>query len=173
MCGDQVLAIVTDIIVTLMVHYGVGRHAIYLTEDQRVNAVYMIWLTVPFSPGGAAFGKVSIALLLMRLNNRVRWQRIFLWVMILLQFVVTLILVIVTFSQCYPVNFLWNRVRMLPPEGVCWAPHIQQDVGYFQGSFSAASDFILALFPTLIIWNLQLPLKAKVGIGFLMSLGIV
>ncbi len=156
-----------------MVHYGVGRHAVYLKEDQRVNAVYMIWLSVPFSPGSAAFGKVSIALLLMRLGNRSRWQRVFLWVMIFFLFIVTLVLIVVTFSQCTPVNFLWNRVKMVPPPGSCWVPSVQKNVGYFQGSFSTWSDLVLALFPTLIIRHLQMPLKTKLGIGFLMSFGVV
>lgn len=156
-----------------MVHYGVGRHAIYLSEEQRVNAVYMIWLSVPFSPGSAAFGKVSIALLLMRLMNRSRWQEIFLWVLIFFLFGMTLVLVIVTFSQCTPVSFIWNRVRVDPPPGTCWDHTIQQNVGYLQGTFSAWSDLVLALFPILIIWNLQMPLKTKIGICFLMSFGIV
>lgn len=156
-----------------MVHYGVGRHAIYLSEDQRVNAVYMIWLSVPFSPGSAAFGKVSIALLLMRLMNRSRWREIFLWVLIFFLFAMTLVLIIVTFSQCTPVSFLWNRVRVVPPLGACWEHTIQQDIGYLQGTFSAWSDLVLALFPILIIWHLQMPLKTKLAICFLMSWGIV
>ncbi|KAI0886761.1 uncharacterized protein GGS22DRAFT_117261 [Annulohypoxylon maeteangense] len=167
-----VLAIVTDIIVTLMVHYGVGRHAPYLGEDQRVNAVYMIWLSVPFSPGSAAFGKISIALFLMRLINRNRPQRYFLWVLIFLLVVINLALVIVTFAQCTPVTFLWGRVGT-GTSGTCWDPTVQQYYGYFQGSFSAWSDLVLAFFPTILIRNLQIPLKTKLGIIILMSMGVI
>ncbi|KAI4858816.1 hypothetical protein F4820DRAFT_441582 [Hypoxylon rubiginosum] len=167
-----VLAVITDIIVTLMVHYGVGRHAFYLEEDQRVNAIYMIWLSVPFSPGSAAFGKVSIALFLMRLINRNRRQALFLWGLIFLLVVVNLVLIVITFAQCTPVTYLWDRVRNVS-QGTCWAPTVQQYYGYFQGAFSAWSDLVLALFPILIIWNLQMPLKTKLGIGFLMSLGAI
>lgn len=155
-----------------MVHYGVGRHAFYLAEDERVNAIYMIWLSVPFSPGSAAFGKISIALFLMRLINRNRRQQIFLWILVFLLVVVNLLLIIITFAQCTPVTFLWNRVRPAS-QGTCWAPTVQQYYGYFQGAFSALSDLILALFPIHIIWNLQMPLKTKLGIGFLMSLGVL
>lgn len=155
-----------------MVHHGVGRHALYLEEDQRVNAVYMIWLSVPFSPGSAAFGKVSIALFLKRLINRNRWQEAFLWILIFLLFAVNLVLVIVTFAQCTPVTFLWDRVKTAS-QGTCWSPTVQQYYGYFQGAFSAWSDLVLALFPTLIIWNLQIPRKTKIGIGCLMSLGVM
>ncbi|KAJ2990118.1 hypothetical protein NUW58_g3112 [Xylaria curta] len=167
-----ILALVTGAIVTLMVHYGVGRHALYLSEDERANAVYYIWLSVPFSPGSAAVGKVSIALLLLRLMNRNRKLEAFLWVLIFSLVVVNLVLIIITFAQCTPVTFLWNRVRS-GAHGTCWAPSIQQDYGYFQGAFSAWSDFVLALFPILIIRNLEMPLKTKLGICFLMSLGII
>ncbi|KAI9157925.1 putative integral membrane protein [Paramyrothecium foliicola] len=168
-----ILAIVTNITVTLQVHYGVGRHAMYLTEENRVNAVYMIWLAVPFSPGSAAFGKVSIALLLMRLMNRNRFREALLWVLIFLLFAVNLVLIVITFAQCQPVTFLWERVRAQPPPGVCWEPTIQQNYGYFQGAFSAWSDAVLALFPIFIIWNVQVPMRVKLGICFLMSLGLV
>ncbi|KAH7309199.1 integral membrane protein [Stachybotrys elegans] len=168
-----ILALVTNIIVTLMVHHGVGRHTMHLGENQRANAVYMIWLSVPFSPGSAAFGKVSIALLLIRLMNRNKVYEAFLWVLIFLLFAITLVLVIITFAQCTPVTFLWDRVRVPPPSGNCWDPAIQQNFGYFQGAFSAASDLFLALFPILIMWDLQMPLRVKAGICFLMSLGVV
>lgn len=156
-----------------MVHHGVGRHAVYLEEDERVNAVYMIWLSVPFSPGSAAIGKVSIALLLMRLINRNRGQKAFLWVLIVLLLAINLVLIIITFAQCTPVTLLWERVRMNPPRGTCWAPTIQQSYGYLVGAFSAWSDLVLALFPMLIIRNLQVPLKTKFGIWVLMSLGVM
>jgi hypothetical protein len=169
-----ILAIVTNIVTTLAVHYGVGRHALYLTDDQRVNAVYMIWLAVPFSPGSAAFGKVSIALLLMRIMNRNRFREAFLWVLIFLLFAVNLVLIIITFAQCQPVTFLWQRVSSSPPPGgSCWDPSIQRNYGYFQGAFSAWSDLVLALFPIFIMWNVQIPLKVKAGIVVLMSLGIL
>ncbi|KAI0114298.1 integral membrane protein [Nemania sp. FL0031] len=167
-----VLALVTSTIVTLMVHYGVGRHTVYLEEKQRVNAVYMIWLSVPFSPGSAAAGKISIALLLRRLMNRNRWQEAFLCVLITLLIIVNLMLVIITFSQCTPVTFLWDRVGS-GFQGTCWSPAIQQDYGYFQGAFSAFSDLVLALFPISIIWNLKIPFHSKLIIAFLMSLGIL
>ncbi|KAI1125486.1 hypothetical protein F5Y10DRAFT_268024 [Nemania abortiva] len=167
-----VLALVTNIIVTLMVHYGVGRHAIYLREEQRVNAVYMIWLSAPFSPSSAAVGKISIALLLLRLMNRNRWWETFLWILISLLVIVNLLLIIITFAQCTPVTFLWNRVGS-GAHGTCWPPTVQQDYGYFQGAFSAFSDLILAVFPISIIWDLKMPLHSKLIMAVLMALGVI
>ncbi|CAJ2500227.1 Uu.00g030800.m01.CDS01 [Anthostomella pinea] len=167
-----ILALITNIVVTLMVHYGVGRHTVFLTEEQRVRAVFYIWLSVPFSPGSAAVGKISIAFLLMRLMNRDRRREAFLWTLIALLIIVNMLLIIITFAECRPVTFLWDRVGTVA-HGTCWSPTVQQDYGYFQGAFSAFSDLVLALFPITILWNLQLPFRSKLVIGFLMSLGVV
>ncbi|RYC64198.1 hypothetical protein CHU98_g2001 [Xylaria longipes] len=104
-----ILALITGVIVTLMVHYGVGRHTVYL--------------------------------------------------------IVNLVLIVVTFAQCTPVTFLWNRVGS-NSRGTCWPPTIQQNYGYFQGAFSAWSDLILALFPILIIRQLNMPLRTKLANDF-------
>jgi hypothetical protein len=50
-----------------MVEYGVGQHAVYIEPSNLINAVKWIWLSTPFSTMSACFGKVSIALLLMRI----------------------------------------------------------------------------------------------------------
>jgi len=82
----------------------------------------------------ACFGKISIALLLMRIMNRNKPYEIFLWGLIVILFVVNLLLTILTFSQCTPVTYLWDQLN---PEvgykGSCWDRHIQQNYGYFQG----------------------------------------
>ncbi|KAI1170330.1 integral membrane protein [Nemania sp. FL0916] len=162
------LALATNITVTLMVHYGVGRHAAYLNPGQLSNALYMVWLTIALSTASAAIGKISIALLLIRLINRSRWRDTFLWTLISLLIVVNALLIIVIFVQCTPVIKLWDPT--VP--GACWSPTIQLDIWYFQGAFSALSDLILALFPLPIIWKLQIPLLSKAVLGFLMSLGV-
>lgn len=170
-----VLAIITTVIVTLEVHYGVGRHAAYLTVPHLVKAVQMIWLTAPFSTMSACFGKISIALLLMRIDDRNRSYRIFLWCLIVLLFVVNLLLTIITFAQCTPVYFLWDRLAEpnVSYHGSCWNPNVQKNYGYFQGAFSSFSDLVLALFPILIVWKLQMETRLKIGLAGVMGLGVV
>ena len=94
----------------------------------------MIWLTTPFSTFSACFGKISIALLLMRMMNRNRPYEVFLWGLIVILFVVNLLLTILTFSQCTPVTYLWDQLNpKVDYKGSCWDPHIQRNYGYFQG----------------------------------------
>lgn len=82
----------------------------------------------------ACFGKISIALLLMRIMNRNKPYEIFLWGLIVILFVVNLLLTILTFSQCTPVTYLWDQLNPeVAYKGSCWDPHIQKNYGYFQG----------------------------------------
>jgi hypothetical protein len=174
------------------VHYGVGRHAVYLAPDNIISAVKMIWLTTPFSTMGACFGKVSIALLFKRIINRNKFQVAFLWCIIISLLLVNLLLTILTFSQCRPAKFLWEQLNPeVPYKGKCWSPKVQRNYGYFQGgtsplmpltpqhqyshapAFSSLSDLALALFPLLIIRKLHTEPKLKIGLGLVTSLGAV
>jgi hypothetical protein len=125
----QLLAFICTVFVTLEVQFGVGRHIVYLQPPDIVQAVKMIWMTQPFSTMSACFGKISVALLLMRLMNRNKRQELVLWFIIISLFIVNLMCVIVTFSQCTPVWQLWEGPR---PNPYCWDPRIQQNFGYAQ-----------------------------------------
>jgi len=175
------------------VHYGVGRHAMYLDPDNIIEAVKMIWLTTPFSTMSACFGKISIALLLKRIINRNRIQVAFLWSLIISLLLVNLLLTIITFAQCRPAKFLWEQFNpQVPYKGKCWSPKVQRNYGYFQGgrslildhqqnpiktnillAFSSFSDLVLALFPILIVRKLHMELKLKIGLVIVMGLGVV
>lgn len=48
-----------------------------------------------------------------------------------------------------------------------------QVLGTFQGSWMAASDFVLALYPIFIFWDLQMSWKRKAGLCALMGGGII
>jgi hypothetical protein len=121
-----------------MVHYGVGQHAAYIDPPNLINAVQWIWLSTPFSTMSACFGKVSIALLLMRiLGTRNKGYTIFLWVLIVLLVLVNIFLSVVTFAQCAPVTWLWDQLNPAATyKGTCWNSNIQKYYGYFQGGES-------------------------------------
>ena len=125
----KVLAVVTTIFVTLEVHFGVGRHIMYLEPNSVTAAVKMIWMTQPFSTFSACFGKISVALLLMRLMNRNRTQEAILWFIIISLIAINLFCTLMTFLQCSPVWELWDGPH---PNPHCWDPKIGQDAGYAQ-----------------------------------------
>lgn len=124
------------------VKYGVGKHAADIPAPDLLKAVEWIWISAPFSTMSACFGKISIALLILRMINRKKAYTIFLWTLIVLLFIINLVLAIITFAQCTPVTWLWDQLNpAIKDHGSCWNPNIQKDYGYFQGCMLSASPY--------------------------------
>lgn len=71
------MVVITSVIVTMEVYYGVGKHAAYIQPPDLMMAIKWIWLSAPFPIMSACFGKISIALLILRMVNRNKAHTIF------------------------------------------------------------------------------------------------
>lgn len=61
----------------------------------------------------------------------------------------------------------------VPPTPGCVDGNVVIGLGAYAAGYSAAMDLVLTIFPTLIIWKLQIKQSDKIGIIASMSLGIV
>jgi hypothetical protein len=125
---NQLLAVVCTSIMTPEVTYGTGRHFTTLSPYEQVIAVKLNWISQPFSIMSAGFGKVSVALLLLRIISPNKARQWFLYTTIALLTVINTICVAWIFGQCTPAARLWDSSI----DGTCYPPHVQQDVGYWQ-----------------------------------------
>lgn len=132
-------------------------------------AVKLNWISQPFTIFSCGVGKISIAFLLLRIMAKNKAREWFLYTLIALLIIINSICVGFIFGQCSPTRKLWEPSI----SGSCLDPSVQQQVGFFQASFSSFSDLVLALFPLLIIWNLQMKWAVKLGLGCAMSLGLI
>ncbi|PQE27620.1 integral membrane protein [Rutstroemia sp. NJR-2017a BBW] len=71
-------------------------------------------------------------------------------------------------GELFAVNGYWDK----DVNATCM-PVVVVRVTYFQGAFCALVDFILAVFPTTLLWNLQMKLKMKVSLSIVMGLGVL
>jgi hypothetical protein len=78
------------------------------------------------SPG---FGRISFAVLLLGIIPPTKWRKRYLWTIITCQFIVDVVTVIISFSQCRPMRGFWDP----NVHARCWSPSVQQRTGYFQG----------------------------------------
>lgn len=154
---------------TAEVSYGAGRHYEALDPLEKMMAVKLNWISQPFTIFSCGVGKISIAFLLLRIMAKNKFREWFLYVLIALLVIINAICVSFIFAQCSPTRKLWEPSI----SGSCMKPYIQRDVGFFQASFSSFSDLVLALFPLIIIWNLQMRRAVKLGLGCAMSLGLL
>ncbi|KAI1204110.1 uncharacterized protein F4807DRAFT_472677 [Annulohypoxylon truncatum] len=159
------LALCNSIFLTISSFWGLGQHieAFELQPMRKMYAIKWVYLCEFFSILSPGFGRISFAFLLLGLMPPTKAQRLFLWGIICIQFVVDIGTVIISFSQCRPINGYWDpSVR---PS--CWPREVQQYAAYFQ-----SLDLILALFPTALFWNLNMEFKQKLSLSCIMGLGI-
>ncbi|OIW32896.1 hypothetical protein CONLIGDRAFT_695133 [Coniochaeta ligniaria NRRL 30616] len=154
------------ITVTWSVPRGLGRH-VYAAPVENISTLALIGnVTGSLSILAAVWSKTSFALTLLRiLQGR---MRALVWFIIISSNVAMSLNALFVWIRCTPVSKTWNVFE----EGSCWEPHVYPNFGMFAAGYSAAMDFVLALLPWKIIWNLQMKGKEKFGVAVAMSMGI-
>ncbi|RDW64448.1 uncharacterized protein DSM5745_09859 [Aspergillus mulundensis] len=187
-----VCALINTVLVTISVEYGTGRHASDLTENQRIQSMKYQVLSAGFHVMSTNWGKVSVALFLIRIISEVKNHKRGMYALIGVMSAINLGAVITIYAQCQPTAVIWDH-RLAGPEA-CWPPGTQKNYSFFQGGMfsqlgvyvmmsdagadcdvaaSAFTDLILAVYPLFTIKDLQMATKVKVGLGFVLSLGLV
>ncbi|KKK13541.1 hypothetical protein ARAM_001710 [Aspergillus rambellii] len=157
------------VLMTISIYYGTGQHASDLSKYQLIVSSKYNWLSHGFHVMSTTCGEISVAFFLSRIINKAKHHKPVIYIGIFLLTIVNLGCIFTMYGQCTPTARLWNQ----EVDGSCWKPEVQRDYEFFQGSFSAASDFVLAVYPLFMIWNLQMAVKVKVGLGIVLSLGFI
>ncbi|ORY18968.1 hypothetical protein BCR34DRAFT_609953 [Clohesyomyces aquaticus] len=164
-----ILGILNASTIQLAVNQGLGRHANTIKDSlQIMNAIKWDYISQPTCIMVPTFGRISLALLLLTFAGTSRLRRWLLWSIIAGQFVINCLTFIFILAQCRPIELLWDKSI----NGECWPLAFQEYFGYFQGSFNTSTDFILAICPAFVIWNLNMKLAEKISLIGLMGLGI-
>ncbi|KAL8669693.1 MAG: hypothetical protein Q9168_005722 [Polycauliona sp. 1 TL-2023] len=164
-CLGHVVAL--GLIITQL-HYGFGRHRYYLTERQYTRFLkysYGEWIQT-FQT--LMFTKISICLLLLRIPVDKHLKRP-LQGSIAFLIVTNIVLTLLWIFQCNPVAGSWDKKN----PAKCFTDAQLQRIIISQAIISIISDFALALFPVAILWKVQIELRIKAGLCFLMSLGLM
>jgi hypothetical protein len=158
------------VIIELAVQKGLGRHIEWVLTYVPENAVPIALLgqvSQPLVVMSCAFGKISFSISLMRLAVQPFMHR-FLWFIVISMLTLHILISIIIFVRCKDPRTTWNPAIV----SECWAPHVYLGVMYFIGAYSAATDFILALLPWAMLWNLNMKSREKFGVAIAMSLGV-
>lgn len=162
--------IATIALCSVLVHYGLGRHITTIPVEEQARFAQWSWIVQPFGIMTLAPGKISVVLLLQRLMPpNSRWWKVFLWANMAIFLSVMIVASIISFAQCNPPRALWEKV----PNAKCWDPNLQADWATSGSAYSSFLDFVLALFPVMIVWNLKLSRSKKVALSVLLGFGIL
>lgn len=155
-------------LVVVEVHYGFGRHKYYLTKWQFIEFSkysYGEWIQT-FQT--LMFNKLSICFLLLRIPVEKRYIRPIQGAIVFL-IVTNIVLTLLWIFQCNPIAGSWNKQT----PATCFTEAQLQRIIISQAIISIISDFVLALFPIVLLWKVQIELRIKAGLCILMSLGLM
>ncbi|KAL4791456.1 hypothetical protein BDV19DRAFT_381554 [Aspergillus venezuelensis] len=164
-----ICATINSVLINISVSHGTGRHTSTLSLDSQIGAMKYQVLSQGFHVMATNWGKVSVALFLIRIISEVKNHKRGMYALIVVMTVINAAAVGTIYGQCSPPDLIWDR-RV---KGSCWPPGAQKKFAYFQGSFSAFTDLTLAIYPLFTIKDLQMAMKVKVGLGVVLSLGII
>lgn len=155
-------------LVIVQVHYGFGRHRFYLEKWDYIEYskfAYGEWIQT-FQT--LMFTKISICLFLLRIPVEKHFIRPIQGTIIAL-IVSNIALTLAWILQCNPVARSWNK----DTPGTCFTDAQLQRIIFSQALISIVSDFILALFPIVLLWRVQIDFRIKAGLCSLMGLGLM
>ncbi|KAG5984369.1 hypothetical protein E4U55_005044 [Claviceps digitariae] len=169
MVAALLLLIAYAAVLTVAADKGLGRHLAYVIQNPQnvIDVALLSFVSQPLVVMSCAFGKTSFALTLLRVAAQ-RWAIVLLWFIMISMNVLHIIISFFVFLRCEDPRHLWNP--SIPSE--CWSATLFDDISLFIGSYSAATDFILALLPWAILWKLQMKKREKFGVAVAMSFGV-
>ena len=155
-------------LVIVEVHYGFGRHKVDLTHWQYIEFMkysYGEWIQT-FQT--LMFTKISICFFLLRIPVEKHLIRPIQGATVAL-IISNIVLTLLWIFQCNPIASAWNKQT----PGSCFTDGQLQRIIISQALISIISDFMLALFPIVLLWNVQIAPRIKAGLCTLMALGIM
>ncbi|KAM4056181.1 integral membrane protein [Hirsutella rhossiliensis] len=166
MLAAGMLQVTFQACVTRAYLWGFGKHDKDLTFDpQIINILKWVWISTTPAILVSILARISAAILLIRIFGNKKWLKWFLVVFTTLQSIVAGLVIIFVWAQVSPVEGLWNP--LLPARR--WNPSIQQNTAYLGQSLFTFSDLTYVLFPIMIIFKLNMPLRRKLGLAGLMA----
>jgi len=150
------------------VHYGAGRHTWDISSQDFMVAMKFNFITQIASIYSLLFLKVSICLFIVRLGPRPIYKILCQGTAIILT-VYTIACGFTIIFQCTPIEKIWNRMGV---EGHCFTKAQLMGLSYAHTATSVFTDFLLVLIPVPIVWNVQLPVRQKAILTFVLTLGL-
>lgn len=130
-----------------------------------------IAIQVPIVTFSTTFARSAFIIYLLPLLGTNRYYQAALWTFLITQFAGNVASAVLPLSICRDVAALWDPAVAVAT--TCGDSDAVIKFAYFSNTFNSATDLFLALFPTVVFWNLNLKLSIKISLIVLLSLGIV
>lgn len=172
----------------VQLRYGNGRHRWYISDKDYVTNNMLGWYTQHTLFAGLCLLKCSIMCLLLRIKSTPA-LRLGLGIVMAGLFITNGGCMIILLSECKPMSGYWtgkgicwdNRIRIYSIYFTickCTVPYNQKHLSRFDlirssSAYSLATDLLCSMLPLIVVWNVRIPLKTKLAVWGLMSLGLM
>ncbi|MCJ1292579.1 hypothetical protein MMC34_004130 [Xylographa carneopallida] len=163
--ATMIFTIVYSSLCTAYAKLGGCRHVQYLTPSQTTQVTEINWVNQPFAVLAIATSKVSVALLILRLQGPCKWRTYLLYFLAISIWTYAAAIVVVVFTQCRPYTALWTQ------QGVCMPAEDFVYIGYSYAGYAAFQDLALAIIPITFIYKLQLSLHKRLSLCLVLGVG--
>lgn len=147
-----------------------GGDSSTFTLQGVINGNKYAVLAQPLWAWAMSFIKISVAAMMLRLEQRPKWRK-FLWAMIGILVILGIYNTIASVTQCIPLEAAWDIMGLIT-EKQCWGVDAIRASSTAVSVINIVTDVIFAVMPATFLSNVQIPLRERIVIGVLMGLGI-
>lgn len=116
----------------------------------------------------SGLAKISIAISLVRIAVK-RWMLAILYTIVVVVALYNTFYFFLLLFQCHPVNFFW--MQDVGEKGTCVDANVILYAMYGYSAINTLSDWILAILPIFLVWNLNMNPRTKFLLAIVLGLG--
>ncbi|KAM7191731.1 hypothetical protein V8F20_009208 [Naviculisporaceae sp. PSN 640] len=144
-----------------------------MSMEQSMNAGKHSWIAIGIWGMSMTFIKVSIALTLLRIQQKSLAWRIFLYSIMAIQSLYGILnLFFNLVIACRPLHAAWDFGYQMMHPGSCVSFEIQRTVSNIGSSINITTDILLSLSPAIFLFKLNRPLRERLFVCGLMAMGL-
>ncbi|GAB7352328.1 hypothetical protein MBLNU459_g2774t1 [Dothideomycetes sp. NU459] len=155
MVTSVILAILFEIMLTLSLQHGFGRHQTFLSAYDRTEANKYIFVSQGLAILAPMFGRVSFCMYMKSILSGTASEstRIMLVFVLCSQVFVNVVATVLTYAQCSNIAAVWDPD--VAAVSICMDPYVDLGIGYFQCGFNSLTDLYLTILPATVVWRSQ------------------
>ncbi|EED19713.1 conserved hypothetical protein [Talaromyces stipitatus ATCC 10500] len=157
-------------ITTANVVVGYGRHADALDLPHLEKAILLNTIGFVFGILSFTIPKIAVAIMLTRILNPSKFHKYFIFSLVGFTASVAIVCILLLMTECDPPAAQWDKSIK---NATCRDIWILIDFAVFTGALSAFVDLYLAIYPSVVLWKLNMSVKKRLALMGALGLGSI
>ncbi|KAL0938267.1 uncharacterized protein CTRU02_207998 [Colletotrichum truncatum] len=167
-----ILALISWICLVLQIPYGLGRHGLTISiEDRTKFERITFWKTVLSDGFALGLLRISMAISLLRLKRDLKWYRWSLYAIVAFVVAYSIQAISWLFVYCTPYSGWWEFQWMNPFDPRCHDFNLFLNLTYWNVACNIFTDICLGALPIPIIWHLKMRFRVRLYVIGILNLG--